>query len=133
MPPLNRYGQIIERIFLSKYQDGMCELEFVRQDIVDVAEELGIAFPKNVGDVIYSFRYRNPLPDSIESKAPEGHTWIICSVGRSRYCFVAVTEQAITPNPILAETKIPDATPGIATCTRLVMSKLYWLNFVITV
>ncbi len=113
MAPLNRYAQIIERIFLSKYQDGMRELEFVRQDIANVAEELGIALPKNVGDVIYSFRYRNTLPDSIESKAPEGYTWIIRSVGRSRYCFVAVTEQVISPNPILSETKVPDSTPGI--------------------
>lgn len=70
----NRYEQIIERIFLSKYQEGMRELEFLRQDIIDVAQELGIVLPKNVGDVIYSFRYRTALPDSIESKAPEGYT-----------------------------------------------------------
>jgi hypothetical protein len=31
MPP-NRYEQIIERIFFSKYQEGMRELEFIRQD-----------------------------------------------------------------------------------------------------
>jgi hypothetical protein len=119
MAPLNRYEQIIERVFLSKYQDGMRELEFVRQDIADVADELAIALPKNVGDVIYSFRYRNILPDSIESKAPEGHTWIIRSVGRSRYCFVAVIEQAIVPNSLLSETKVPDSTPGIVSMYAL--------------
>jgi len=110
---LNRYALIIERIFLSKYQEGMRELEFLRRDIIDVAQELGIELPKNVGDIIYSFRYRNALPNSIESKAPEGHTWIIRSKGRSHYSFVAVTEQAIIPSQILSETKVPDATPGI--------------------
>jgi len=100
----NRYEQIIERIFLSRYQEGMRELEFLRQDIIDVAQELGIVLPKNVGDVIYSFRYRTDLPDSIESKAPEGYTWMIRPKGRSRYCFVAVTEQAIIPSQMLSET-----------------------------
>lgn len=109
----NRYEQIIERIFLSKYQEGMRELPFSRQDIIDVAKELDIEIPKNLGDLIYSFRYRSNLPDSIESKAPDGYTWIIRSIGRSRYCFAAVTEQAIIPSQILTETKVPDATPGI--------------------
>lgn len=109
----NRYEQIIERIFLSRYQEGMRELEFLRQDIIDVAQELNIILPKNVGDVIYYFRYRNALPDSIESKAPEGYNWIIRSRGRSQYCFVAVAEQAIIPSQMLSETKVPDATPGI--------------------
>ena len=109
----NRYEQIIERIFLSKYQSGMREVDFLRQDIIDVAEELNISLPKNIGDLIYSFRYRNPLPDSVLSRAPMGSTWIIRSTGRSRYCFVAITEQAIVPSQMLAETKVPDATPGI--------------------
>lgn len=56
MKASNRYEQIIERIFLSKYQEGMSEVDFVRQDIIDVALELGMEAPKNVGDVIYSFR-----------------------------------------------------------------------------
>jgi len=33
----NRYEQIIERIFLSKYQSGMREVDFLRQDIRLVA------------------------------------------------------------------------------------------------
>lgn len=42
----NRYEQIIEHIFLSRYQEGMHELEFLRQDIIDVAQELGVVLPK---------------------------------------------------------------------------------------
>lgn len=113
MKASNRYEQIIERIFLSKYQEGMSEVDFVRQDIIDVAQELGMEVPKNVGDVIYSFRYRSILPDSVKSKAPEGYSWIIRSVGRSRYRFIIVPEQIIIPSQMLSETKIPDSTPGI--------------------
>ncbi len=119
MTKQNRYSQIIEQIFLSKYQTGMREIEFQREDIDRVSQELGIKSPKNFGDVIYSFRYRNPLPETIRSTAPEGYEWIIRSIGRSQYCFVVVVEQAIVPSQNLSETKIPDATPGIVTMYAL--------------
>lgn len=60
----NRYQRIIERIFLSRYQDGATRVEFEREDIVRTASALDIKLPKNLGDVIYSFRYRTPLPES---------------------------------------------------------------------
>ena len=63
--------------------------------------------------MIYSFRYRKTLPNSILLVAPEGETWIIRSVGRSRYEFVLVPDLPFVPNANLAITKIPDATPGI--------------------
>src|SRR5438477_712553 len=53
------------------------------------------------------------LPESIRAKAPEGEDWIIRPSGRSRYRFVATKVVNITPNKLLAETKIPDATPGV--------------------
>ena len=109
----NRYGQIIERIFLAHYQEGAREIIFLREDLVTVAEELQIRLPKNLGDVIYSFRYRASLPEAIQSRASEGEAWIIRPAGRSRYSFVAVADRPITPNSMLTETKIPDATPGI--------------------
>lgn len=109
----NRYVQIIERIFFSRYKEGTEEVFFEREEIVRIAGELGIALPKNLGDIIYSFRYRTSLPDSIKSTAPEGRVWLIRPAGRSRYCFAAVTPIVIAPNPALAETKIPDSTPGI--------------------
>jgi hypothetical protein len=77
------------------------------------AAELGIPAPKNFGDVPYSFRYRAALPDSIKAKSPEGATWVIRSVGRSRYKFVASVIQEIVPNPLLTVTKVPDSTPGL--------------------
>ena len=74
-----------------------------------------ISLPKNLGDLIYSFRYRTALPEGILAQAPKGETWIIRSARRSKYRFVLVPDLEISPNPNLAVTKIPDATPGIIT------------------
>jgi len=110
---LNRYERIIERIFLSRYTKGAREILFEREDIERVADELQIKLPKNLGDVIYSFRYRTHLPKSIRSKAPKGMQWIIRPAGRSRYRFVATKQASIVPTYRLAETKVPDSTPGV--------------------
>lgn len=112
-PSQDRYSRIIERIFQDHYEPGAYIVPFERDDIEQTAHELGIALPKNLGDLIYSFRYRTALPESIRSRAPEGHSWIIRPAGRSRYQFVATTVASIVPSGMMAETKIPDATPAI--------------------
>jgi len=109
----NRYSRIIERIFFSRYQEGANEIEFRREEFEQVAQELDIRLPKNLGDIVYSLRYRMPLPHSIVEKAPSGHTWVIRSAGRARYKLMAIPDLAIVPSPQLAETKVPDATPGL--------------------
>jgi len=115
----NRYVQIIEQIFSDRYEEGAREVPFEREDIARVAKKLRIKLPKNLGDVVYSFRYRSTLPDSIQAKAPAGETWIIRPAGRSRYCFVAVPDRAIVPTEMMAETKVPDSTPGVVTMYSL--------------
>ena len=110
---ISRYVQIIEKIFALRYREGVTEVEFARDEIVEVAAELGITLPKNLGDVLYSFRYRAALPESIRLKAPEGNVWIIRPAGRGKYRFALVKDAPIVPSLLLAETKIPDATPGI--------------------
>lgn len=109
----NRYMQIIERIFLSIHKKGEQEVLFSRSDIEKAASQLNIRLPKNLGDVIYSFRYRVPLPSSILKRAPKGKEWIIRPAGRGKYRFVATKVAQITPTKHLAETKVPDATPGL--------------------
>jgi hypothetical protein len=74
MTELNRYGKIIEHIFFSRYSEGVRVVEFEREDIEKTAQELGIKLPKNLGDLIYSFRYRTQLPASISSLLPAGET-----------------------------------------------------------
>lgn len=109
----NRYSLIVEKIFFSKYQKGMTAVNFERDDLPRVAKKLKIELPKNLGDVLYSVRYRSPLPKRITKTAPSGKAWVIKGVGRSLYRFVLVQDKPIKPNPNLAETKIPDATPGV--------------------
>jgi len=109
----NRYIQIIEKIFLSRYRTGTRKVSFEREDIVQVARDLRIVLPKNLGDILYSFRYRSDLPESVRKCAPKGEEWIIMPVGRSRYSFVSTKLALIAPSPGLVETKIPDSTPGI--------------------
>jgi hypothetical protein len=109
----NRYTKFLEAIFARHYRKGATEIEFERSEINQVAEELGIVLPKNLGDVLYSFRYRTLLPKSISSKTPKGYEWIIRPFGKGKYKLVIVKQSAFSPSGTLVETKIPDATPGV--------------------
>ena len=66
----SRYVQIIEKIFLDKHQPGRDFLDFERDQIPVAATSLGVDPPRNLGDVIYTFRYRQDLPASIRATAP---------------------------------------------------------------
>lgn len=109
----NRYTRLLEAIFNRHYQDDAEEVAFERSEINQAAEELEIKLPKNLGDVLYSFRYRVQLPPSIANTAPEGFEWVIRPAGKAKYKFVLVKHSVITLSGILVETKIPDATPGV--------------------
>lgn len=109
----NRYVAIVEDIFHARHRLGQREVPFEREDIVTSAAKLGVERPRNLGDVIYTFRYRQELPSSILETAPDGETWIIRAAGTGRYRFVLVTDAPLIPNPNLAVTKVPDSTPGI--------------------
>ena len=109
----NRYTKILEAIFVKHFKKGVTEIEFERTEFSQVADELGIILPKNLGDVLYSFRYRTLLPKSITSKAPKGHEWIIRPAGKGKYKLVIAKQSVIAPSSVLAETKIPDSTPGV--------------------
>jgi hypothetical protein len=111
--PPSRYEQIIERIFRAHYTRPAEEFEFTRDEIVTTAQQLGIGLPKNLGDVLYTFRYRAPLPPYIAAAAPKGKSWTILPAGRGRYRFLAEVALKAEPNAALAETKVPDATPGV--------------------
>lgn len=109
----NRYTKLIEDIFFQYYREGDKEVAFEREDLVRTAKKLGIPLPKNLGDVIYTFRYRAILPHSICQLAPEGSGWVIRLTGQAKYKFSLTSMPRIIPNALLAETKIPEATPGI--------------------
>jgi hypothetical protein len=109
---LNVYSQIIVRIFETNFKGGR-EFEFGREEILSAAISLNIKVPKNPGDVIYSFRYRNRLPKAILETQPEGLFWIILGAGPARYRFRLNKLVYIHPTNGLKVRKIPDATPEI--------------------
>ena len=109
----SRYSKLLEDIFSGKHQPGMDKIPFAREELVGAAERLQLKLPKNIGDVIYSFRYRAELPEPIRKTAPEGLEWVIRPVGPAKYEFSLAKAARIGANPLLAEIKIPDATPGI--------------------
>lgn len=109
----SRYSALVEHIFVSRYKDGATDVPFSRVDIVTAAEELGIELPKNLGDVIYSMRYRTSLPDAIGATRLAGKEWVIEGRGRSEYVFRLVPISLIVPNLQLAAIKIPNSTPEI--------------------
>lgn len=111
--PPNRYHSIIERVFENHYQGDLTEFEFTREEFVAVANALQIVLPRNIGDVIYSFRYRAELPESVRATAASGREWIIEGAGRARYRFKQVKLNRIVPREELLAIKVPDATPEI--------------------
>ena len=112
-PGGNAYQSIVERIFLDGYTAGSTQFEFERTELEGAAASMGVALPKNLGDVIYSLRYRQGLPDSILATQPAGMEWIVEGAGRGRYRFLLVPLNRIVPREDLATIGIPDGTPEV--------------------
>ena len=107
------YRAIIETIFFDHYSEGITEFEFERKEIEAAAIRLNVEVPDNLGDVVYTFRYRRALPDRILATQSEGREWIIEGAGRSRYRFKLVNRTHIAPRDGLVVTDIPDSTPEL--------------------
>lgn len=67
----------------------------------------------NLGDILYSFRFRRSLPQSILDTQQEGLQWRIRLAGRGTYRFSLSRSLHIEPNESLITIKVPDATPEI--------------------
>lgn len=109
----NRYQLLIEKVFFDHYTKGSREVVFEREELRSAATALGIVLPHNLGDVVYSVRYRTPMPARVLKTQPTGFEWIIEGIGRARYAFRLSKVSRIAPNPDLVTIKIPDATPEI--------------------
>ena len=116
---LNRYSAIIGTIFKNHYKSGKNQFEFSRDEFVEIARALNIALPKNLGDTIYSFRFRTVLPDEIVATATKGMEWGIELAGKGQYRFKLGKFVRIVPTPDLIAIKIPDAMPEIITADAL--------------
>lgn len=109
----NRYSQIIEIIFKRHWRKGRESVAFAREEIEQVAAEQNIKLPKNLGDLVYTFRYRNNLPADITTTAKRGHEWIIRAAGRGLYRFDQVPLLDLSPKQGIETIKVPDSTPGL--------------------
>jgi len=109
----NRYAAIIEKIFFDHYKKGENSFEFVRQEIKDAADALGVSLPDNLGDVIYSFRFRTEFPKSILDTQTGQNEWVIELAGRARYRFALMKINRIVPREDLITIDIPDSTPEL--------------------
>jgi hypothetical protein len=118
-PKANRYKALIERIFRDHYRKGRVRLEFARDELIATAKQMNIEVPKNLGDVIYSFRYRVEMPEGVLRTQPRGMEWIIEGAGQAKYAFVLVKLNRIVPREDLVTINIPDATPEIIRAYKL--------------
>lgn len=109
----SRYAALIEKIFFDHYTKGKKELAFVRPELKQAAKDLDIELPDNLGDVLYSMRFRTPMPSTVLATQPAGYEWIIELAGRAKYVFRLAKKNRIVPNPSLATIRIPDSTPEI--------------------
>jgi len=109
----SRYVRIIEAVFRRYWKKGAAEFTVERDELEEVCEELNIKRPKNLGDVIYTFRYRRSLPRSILATQPADRGWLILGDGDARYRFRLNKLTHIRPTNGLLVRKIPDSTPEI--------------------
>ena len=107
------YNRIIERIFFQHFKPGMQSFEFERNELSEAAKKLKVSAPKNLGDVVYSFRYRRPFPESVRATCSEGKEWIIRTIGSAKYRFLQTPIANIQPQAGRYQIKVPDATPEI--------------------
>jgi len=91
------YEKIINKIFKTHYKKGITEFEFDRDEFSKFAKHLKVSIPKNLGDVLYSFRFRRPLPKEITKTAPKGKSWVISLSGHGKYKFILSSYSRIVP------------------------------------
>lgn len=109
-----KYDEIITTIFFERYTEGITSIRFEREELANKARQLGLDVPRNLGDIVYSYKYRKRLPEQITSTAPEGYYWRIKNVGIAQHEFILTPgSEFIEPDAMLATTKIPDGTPSI--------------------
>ena len=113
-PEDTRYVQAMRRLFELKWKRDGKGFEWKREDLTEIATELGFPAPKNLGDNIYSIRHgREDLPEEIRNLAPAGKAWLLLPNGKSAYRFVLAERAFLDPDSSKQPIKIPDSTPQL--------------------
>lgn len=110
---MNRYHGAIQEVFSVNHKKGSKRVAFGRQEFDIVCDRLKIDRIKNLGDIVYSFRYRDELPEAITKTAPTNCEWIILGTGKGLYEFRLAKKGKLEPASGRLQIKIPDATPEV--------------------
>jgi len=120
---VGKYASIIQHVFRRHYTEGVSQFAFSRDELEEACAVLRTTRPKNLGDVVHSFRMRSHLPQAVRQTAPKGKHWHIrlcgSESGETRYTFVLVDVVEFQPSQALAQTKVPDSTPGVVSMYAL--------------
>ncbi len=108
----SKYDKIIETVFFKNYSESL-RVSFDREELAQASNNLNIPRIKNLGDIVYSYRFRRDLPKKINETAPSGCEWIIVGTGIGHYEFRLSQIGKIEPALNRQKIKIPDATPEI--------------------
>ena len=106
------YDELISAAFERHWDGTAPSFQFTREALERINIDMGLGI-RNLGDVIYSFRYRRPLPTQIRDRAATGTVWIILPAGDALYEFALADNSNVDPNLHLTPIKVPDATPEL--------------------
>lgn len=138
---------VVQKLFFMKYTDGDQIVEFSRDDYDvalqlvrqddparfaelkkvgeteteteagEAGEAEGIRRHKNIGAVIYDYRFRRTLPQAIRDteRPAEDKFWRLQLAGRGRYRFRLGPNPIIVPGASFAKVQVYEATPEIIT------------------
>lgn len=107
------YQRVIEGVFANHYKPGVTEFLFDREELAESAVAAGMDPSKNHGAIVYQYRFRSRLPQSIRDTESEGLVWSIRLAGPARYRFALGPSPIVKPNELLRKVKVPDTTPEI--------------------
>lgn len=116
------YKTIILEVFQKHFEPGITRFTVSRTELVQAAKKHGLkaaekeddeSIAKNIGDVIYTYRFRKEFPKEILETAPPKKMWIIAGKGDGVYEFRLITIPILNADPGLFVTKVHDATPEI--------------------
>ncbi len=112
MPPPkgpNAYDQVLSAVFAKHWHEGLTEVLFSKDDLIDEAARLGVRI-KNVADILYTYRSRRALPEALRAQG----NWVIASRGAGLYAFATVVGESKIQIPShLKIYLIPYAVPEI--------------------
>lgn len=114
---ISRYAKIIGHVLAPMiHQDIKADdyrYNFSRMDFILAATALDLELPKNLGDIIYSFRYRAKLPSAITAIIPEGKELLIEGAGRGLYAARLINKITIKADMSIKAVVIEDSSPKL--------------------